>query len=271
MKIANWITSLFDQDGEGNNRGLVPPIIEQQAQENIAPVYAQKRRYPRFAVEDMNVRSKVVFSGKVQISNIGHGGACIISTMPLETGNNVLIKISQEKLGSPLLGTVKWKAQGCSTSVSDDVVPFLCKAGIQFHGVDPSILKEMKGYIKDCGKPDERRPAGPGTQNALRYIFPGHEEAILNYLVTCRVKKISLGGMLIETRNDLKIDRRYPMTLSLPNDAAPVKLIGRVASAIPLGRKESGFDIGIEFCDLAEHDKKRIKKFIVSLLWRHEA
>ena len=88
----------------------------------------------------------------------------------------------------------------------------------------------------------------------------------MNYPVTYPVKKISLGGMLVEADSSFEIEQKYPMAVFLPNQADPVTFRGRIASRIPVKDEKSGhFDIGVEFHNLTESDKLRLNNFITSL------
>jgi len=79
------------------------------------------------------------------------------------------------------------------------------------------------------------------------------------------VKKLSLGGMLIEGTNALKTDSRLGMAITLPGHEI-VKFTGRVASCRSLN--DGGPDrheTGIEFIGMSEANREILKEFIVRL------
>jgi len=84
----------------------------------------------------------------------------------------------------------------------------------------------------------------------------------LNFPASYRVKKISLGGMLIESIGALEIESRIPMELSIHADN-PVEFVGRVASCQVIDKDgQKQYEIGIEFIDLTEKDRAKVASFI---------
>jgi c-di-GMP-binding flagellar brake protein YcgR len=79
------------------------------------------------------------------------------------------------------------------------------------------------------------------------------------------VKKISLGGMLIESESPLEIEERIPMEIILPGDIH-IKFLGRIASSLKVSEVgTSRYNIGIEFIEMPEEDKKKLQEFILVL------
>jgi hypothetical protein len=265
MNIMNWLTSLFGQKPDEGDSNKIQSSLFPREKENISPGYSQKRRYPRFLVEGMDIRSKMIFAEPVHLSNISVGGACIITKMPLNTDNNVLIRINRDRIRRPLLGTIIWESQSGGIPYRENKSLPLYRAGIQFKGITPETLVQLKDFMRISGVPEEKPYVETYKPNALRYVITREEGAILNYPATYTVKKISLSGMLIEANCKLEVEQKYPMALFLPSEGT-VKFNGRIASQIPIPGRESSFDTGIEFCNLIEHEKTRLKRFITSLL-----
>ena len=265
-----WLSSLFggkpDKSSSKAIQGsMIPPV-----KENFSS-FSQKRRYPRFLIKGMDIQSKIICADPIQLSNISTNGACIITRMPLNSGNNVLISINCNRIQHPLLGTVIWESPGGGVFSRDGMSLPLYRAGIQFKGVTPGTLVQLKDFMRIAGVPEEKPYVESDKQSALRYVITREEGAILNYPTTYIVKKISLSGMLVEANCKLEVERKYPMALFLPNENLTVKFNGRIVYQIQLPGKGSSFDTGIEFYDLTENGKIRLKRFISSLLWKHEA
>ncbi len=265
-----WLSSLFGRKIDGSSSKAIQGSVIPSEKENITS-YSQKRRYPRFFIKGMDIQSKIIFAEPIRLTNISVGGACIITGMPLNSGNNVLIRIKRNRIQHPLLGTVIWESPSGGLFCRDGLNLPLYSAGIQFKGVAPGTLVQLKDFMRIAGVPEEKPYVEPDKQSALRYVVTREEEAILNYQTTYIVKKISLGGMLVEANCRLEVEQKYPMTLFLPNEGHPVKFKGRIASQFQLPGSGSSFDIGIEFYNLTEDGRIRLKRFIASLLWRHEA
>jgi hypothetical protein len=71
-----------------------------------------------------------------------------------------------------------------------------------------------------------------------------------------------MGGMLIETGQALKEESKFRMQLLLPEEKRPVVFIGRVASCLETVGKKASYDVGVEFLDMPEKDRARLKEFI---------
>lgn len=285
MKFFNWLKSIrtlflqnlrkksSDTRGErvlkGNNS-----VTEKVSREDVIPhehegppqIYTKKRRYKRFTVEGMDVHAKMIFAEIIELSNISIGGACIITTKTLRPGDNVLIRIADEKIRLPLKCTIIWENASESVDDARESPVVLYKAGIQFKEVSSDTIIHLKDFMRVSGIPDEKKLSDEYKPSALRFKIYRSEKAVLNYPVTYPVKKISLGGMLVEADCALEIEQKYPMAIYLPNEDIPIKFQGRIASRIPIpDEKLDRFDIGIEFLTLAENDKSRLNKFISCL------
>jgi hypothetical protein len=270
MNIMNWLSPLFGRKLNRNSSKAIQGSGIPSGKENSTP-YSQIRRYPRFLVKGIDIQSKIICAEPIQLSNISVGGACIITRMPLNSGNNVLISINRNRIGHPLLGTVIWESQSGGVFCRDGMsLPFY-RAGIQFKGVTAGTIVQLKDFMRIAGVPEEKPYVETDKPSALRYVVTREEGAILNYPTTYTVKKISLGGMLVEANCKLEVEQKYPMALFLPNEGQPVKFNGRIVSQLQLPGRGSSFDTGIEYYNLTEQGKTRLKRFIASLLWKHEA
>ena len=114
--------------------------------------------------------------------------------------------------------------------------------------------------MRGSGVPDDKQLEDAYKPSALRFKVYQNEKAVMSYPMNCPVKKLSLGGMLVESDREFHVEQRYPMAIYLPEDTHPIKFQGRIASQVPI--KNNRNDIGIEFLNLAAHDKSRLNKFI---------
>jgi hypothetical protein len=76
--------------------------------------------------------------------------------------------------------------------------------------------------------------------------------------------KISMGGMLIESKTPFEAEERMPMEFSLPEDNS-IRFLGRVASSTLATDNDAGYKIGIEFIDMSNEDSKKMQEFIRKL------
>lgn len=222
-----------------------------------------KRRYKRFAVEDMALHAKTLFTTEVELLDVSMTGACIVAKKSLKSGDQHLLKLHSKGTVFTLQGVVVWVTlSGSVKNVREEIVP-VYRAGIMFKSLSSDKLVKLKDFMRTFGTPDGEKVLDEYPPTALRFRINASENAVLYYHKTSPVKKISLGGMLMEGYNGIKLEWRAPMALFLPNGNAPLKFRGRVASCIEFrGRRSRHYDIGIEFLDMPEDDKSRLSEFL---------
>ncbi|MEW6570374.1 MAG: PilZ domain-containing protein [Nitrospirota bacterium] len=226
--------------------------------------YEKKRRFPRFSVEGKGVRSKMIFSERAELRNVSIGGACFITSVALRPHKRVLIKIGSERIDEPLKGMSIWTNRNKTVQDSGGERSSY-SIGIEFRDVTSNALIQLKDFMRASGVPEEKS-LGDHQPSPLRYAIIRNEKAVINYPETCRVKKLSLCGMLMETDRELPVEQKYPMALFLPKEDEPIKFHGRIASLIPLtDKKRLLYDTGVEFLDLTESDRSRLEGFITTL------
>ncbi len=221
-----------------------------------------KRRYKRFSVTDMDVRAKTLFASEVELLDISMSGGCVLSRRSLKLGQNCLLKLGCEGNTFALRCAVVWETLCGSERSAEEVVP-LYKTGIAFRKVPSDSLVQLKDFIRLSGMPRELKLADQYAPSALRFSVQSHQKALLYYPKTSPVKKISLGGMLMELYFDISVEKKFPMALFLPNENPPIKFQGRVASCIGMDDRHSKhFDVGIEFLEMTENDRSRMTTFL---------
>jgi hypothetical protein len=237
------------------------PATKQHDALSTEPGYVQKRHYKRFAVQHEGISARFVLADVIELSNISTGGACIVTTGTLNPGDSVLLRLPKEKVSIPLKCTVIWE-QSKEVPEEATVTGNVQKAGLRFSDVDSGTLVRLKDFMRSEGTPCDRSVADHFRPGPLRFGILSGEKAVLNYPATFPVKKISLGGMVVETTSDFAPGQHYHMALYLPHNNRPVKFLGRVASSILCN---DSFDIGIEFIGMHEADHIRLQSFIETL------
>jgi Tfp pilus assembly protein PilZ len=266
MKFFGWLKSIGSRREEAPKDSSVRrETVQMRKQEpnhqkdNSQQAYTKKRRYKRYVVEGMEIQAKMVFAEIVELFNVSTGGACIITTKIVRPGDNIVLRITDENMNRPLKCTIIWEKEA-----EDDTkarLGIFHKAGLQFKGVAPDTLIQLKDYMRGSGVPDDKKLEDAYKSSALRFKVYKNEKAVMSYPLNYPVKKISLGGMLVETDHEFQVEQRYPMAIYLDNH--PIKFQGRIASQIPIKKDQMhNYDIGIEFLNLAAHDKTRLNKFI---------
>jgi hypothetical protein len=225
-----------------------------------------KRRYERFAVEDIALHAKTLFATEIELLDVSMTGACVVTKKSLKLGDQHLLRLHNRATGLTLRGVVVWVMLGGSVkNAREEAVP-VYRAGVTFKNVSSDNLVKLKDFMRTFGIPDGEKVSDQYPPTALRFRIKTTERAILYYHRTSPVKKISLGGMLMEGYNGITLELRAPMALFLPNEDSPLKFRGRVASCIEIpGRRATRYDIGVEFLDMPENDKSRLSEFLHSL------
>lgn len=217
-----------------------------------------KRRFTRFSVEEMGIHAKASFAAEFELLDISLGGARIRGTKSLKVGGNYTLKLECEGTLLPLDCTVVWeKLSGSVKGEEGESIP-LYTAGVEFKDIFTEKFGGLIRFLRDWKILDEQRLKG------LRIRILGRRRAVVNYEETYPVRLISFGGMLVETDRKFEVEKRLPMALLLPGEETALEFKGRVASCLR-GRKEGCFDIGIEFMEISEEDKKRLEGFLETL------
>jgi hypothetical protein len=245
---------------------LVPDKAAQTGPENVVPVattddtlYARRRRHPRYSVERFGIQAHMLFSEEVSLYDVSIGGACIHTTKDLRIGGKHLINIPDGKTPHYIRCRTIWKRE----SISDDNSRQGYMAGLQFQGIAPDELVRLKDFMRIYGVPDEKRTSDNYQPSPLRFMVVSNNKASLKLPTILNVRKISLGGMLIESDSALGLEDRYPVKLPLSHASAAIICKARIASVIPqAGGSKPCFDIGIEFLCMEDADKARLDRFI---------
>ena len=222
--------------------------------------YPKQRRYPRYPLHGMDIHAHMVITEEVDLQNISVNGVCIYTKKHLQPGRTYLLKIRDEKMSRSIKCTAIWIHAICcdDNSMRKEFI-----AGLQFHNIASDEIVRLKDFMRTFGIPDGEKVSDEYLPTALRFRIKTTERAVLYYHKTSPVKKISLGGMLMEGYNEIKLEWRAPMALFLPNENAPLKFRGRVASCIEItGRRSRHYDIGVEFLEMPEHDRFRLSDFL---------
>ncbi len=215
----------------------------------------------------MDINGTMLFADEVQFRDISAGGISLKVDRPLNIGSEYGLRIKDKAKTISVKGRVVWSVL-CESRKTEkgDFVP-LYSAGMKFVSIDSETVSELVLFIKGHTKeaPEEDPRALGGMRLNVRYSITAGGRAILNYPEDYKVKKISLGGMLIGSGFEIGVDSGLSLELFLPNGSF-ISFTGRVASCLPTN--EGGpahYDIGIEFLDMSEQDRERLRAFIDSL------
>jgi Tfp pilus assembly protein PilZ len=84
---------------------------------------------------------------------------------------------------------------------------------------------------------------------------------------------VGLAGIFIERKEALAVDTKAEVEFGVPGNELPIKARCRVAwchkKGTPLKNKQLPAGIGLQFVDMAEADKKRLREHVLDYCRRH--
>jgi c-di-GMP-binding flagellar brake protein YcgR len=208
----------------------------------------------------------MIFATDVTILDISLGGISLKADKRLNLGSEYIIKIRARDEMINLRGEVIWALLSEHRGTPNgDVIP-IYKAGLKFTHLSneksSEIVKLIENYKREverdifaCQLYDKR------LFKRLRIDTPEGATVLRRY-EGCKVKALSLSGMLMESESALNIEDRVPMKLTLAEDKT-ITFQGRVATCdLIAGQIPVFYDMGIEFLEMSEKDKDTLKEFI---------
>ncbi len=227
-----------------------------------------KRRHKRYTLNVAEVNARMMFATDVKVIDISIGGISLKANRRLNIGNEYALKLDDKEKVIPVKGTVVWSALGESKAGPDgDVVP-IYTAGLELADMTAERVTELRNFIEGHKKFKVHKKEGvheiSGDRLNVRFHLDDVDTAVLNIPESCKVRGISLGGLLIECLQDFEAGSIIPMSLFLQDDEL-VRVMGRVASCRgEYGGGRKRYAIGIEFLNLTDKDRQVLTTFIAS-------
>jgi hypothetical protein len=225
---------------------------------------SELRHHKRFIVEGMEINGKMLFATEVFVQNVSITGMSFKADRRLDIGKEYTIRLQDHDKTLAVKGVVVWSSLvGNKEGHDGDSIPVYA-AGMKFTNVLSERIREIISYIEGHEQQVHEQEAGQRLRD-VRFAITNPGKAVLQFPSHYLVKKIGAGGMLIESDQALAQEERFPMELSIPEEA-PISFTGRVASCITIKVKGiEHFDIGIEFIEMAVPNRKKLHDFISML------
>jgi hypothetical protein len=228
----------------------------------------EKRRYKRFKVEVKGIKGEMMLAKDVEIIDISVGGILLKSDKRLNPGNEHVIKLKHKDKVVSVRSRVVWSLLSGSHKNLLGELSLIYTAGMQFINVPNEIINEIAHFIEEYKEEEDKTLSiyiSSEHRLYVRYHIATSEKATLDFNESCKVKQISLSGMLIEGEHAQEIEDRLQMQIFLSEDK-PINLLGRVASCLLISDEgPNHFDIGIEFLEMSTQDEVILKAFVNSL------
>jgi c-di-GMP-binding flagellar brake protein YcgR len=219
-----------------------------------------RRRFKRFTLRVLEIHGRMMAATEVKVDDISIGGIRLRADRRLNIGSEYVLKLEDKNKVISLKGVVVWSSLSeARGGVHGEIVP-IYTAGLKFINISADKITQLLDFIEEHKK-EEIYVMG-STRLNVRFHISDPKKASLNYPARYKVKKISLGGMLIECTQALEVESRIPMELSLQDDT-PITFVGRIASCQAAEEGDpKPYNIGIEFLDLTRKDNEMLTTFI---------
>lgn len=224
----------------------------------------ERRRYKRFKIEGLGIDGKMLFAKNVKILDMSVGGMLVETDKRLNPGSEHILKLRHKDNVIPIKSVVAWCLLGKSEkNPKGEVIP-IYHAGMEFIEVTDETRKKIVRFIEDQKKESDKNIdifQSSGKRLYIRFQIVTPEE-VTDFFESCKIKELSLGGMLIESEHSPEKDNKLQMEVFLPEDE-PIIVTGRIASCHQIKDEDPKlYDLGIEFLEMSDEDRERLEKFI---------
>jgi hypothetical protein len=215
-----------------------------------------KRKYPRYEVE--GVEGTLLFTTHVDILNISISGVALKANRRLEIGREYALKLEYKERTVSINGVVVWSVLSDLTNGPHAEKVPVYKAGMRFTNIISDKMAKLLEFIESHKLTQDERLN-------IRFTIKAPDKAILDGPHNYGVKNMSINGMLIETDMRFEVNVRHPMEIVLEGDRT-IKVLGRVVSCLEVNdRAPKHYAIGIEFIEISDEDRKKLKEFVDTL------
>lgn len=217
------------------------------------------RQYKRFTIEVMNIKGKITVSNRVYVIDINAESLKMKTDLRLNIGSGYVLHFKDDEKSLKLEGEIEWSSISEPIEGPDgDIIP-MYTAGMKFNKISDEVLSVLGYFIEVHNKAEEER------LSCIALHIETSKEASLALFHGYKVKKISLGGMLIGSGLVFAVDSGFPMDITLPGNRH-VQFMGRIASCTIINENDLlPYDIGIAFLEMPEKDKELLREFIRKL------
>jgi Tfp pilus assembly protein PilZ len=224
------------------------------------------RQYKRYSLDIIEIHGKMSLTDKVEILDISLGGIALRADRRLNIGREYLIKLQKKGKTLDVKGTVVRSELSGIEDRDHGEKTSIYTAGLVFKEGFADKIADFLRPIEQTRKKES--PVVVDRRLSVRFNITSSQEKILSFPEHCKVKTISLSGLLIQTDQAVEINSTIPLELSL-NTGKAVMFIGRAVSCTKTEQAgQTNYDIGVEFTDLTEKDRLLLKTFIDYLATR---
>lgn len=226
----------------------------------------EKRRYKRYALDIYDIHGEMLFVKNLKILDISIAGISLKSDKRMNIDREYTLKIIAKDQTLILKGKVVWSLLSENQEgARGDIIP-IYTVGLKFTDVSNERVKEIINFMENHMQEKDRQKniyELSGLRFFARFqIKSSVETPTLHFYEGCEVKKLGLGGILIESEHPIEIENKMFMELTFPQDKV-ITFQGRVASCLLIANTvPQRYDIGVEFLEMSERDRETLVEFI---------
>ena len=233
----------------------------------------ESRNFNRCATEFMKISGKLMFASPVDIIDISLGGIALETNRALKIGTGYMLRLETKDHSISVRGGVVWSTLRGSTQTAEGKIVPLYATGMRFNDLATEKINDLIEFIESHKL--EQDSIKLHSMSGLRFNMRYHLTANCEFMLTCPedflVKKISLGGMLIETEHAFEVEQKLPMVIFLPGECE-ISFTGRIASCIPIETAEpKRVAMDIEFLNMQKENAEKLTGFISMLSQRNSS
>jgi hypothetical protein len=216
------------------------------------------RRYKRFSVDVMNIKGRMTVSSRVDVLDINAGRIKLKTDLRLNVDTEYVLHLQTEERSLKLKGLVEWSSISEPVRGLDDEIIPMYTAEMTFSPDSGGNLSELHYFTEIFHTDEEERLSGLVLQ------ISEQENALIDQHREYKVKKVSLGGMLIGSAGAFEVDCVFPMELTLPGGKI-INFKGRITSCNPAHNSMLPNEMGIAFTEMPDQGREILDKFLRSL------
>jgi Tfp pilus assembly protein PilZ len=222
------------------------------------------RLHQRFAADVLDMHGMAAHIKVVRILDMSLNGISLKIDSRLDVGRTCILKINREGRVLNIKSIVVWSLLDNHIKVLNNFIP-IYRVGLKFIDIPKKQMIEVIRFIVKLKQKIDKQMdilAASGLRQRVRFQIEAPEKALLVCRKDYKIKNLSLGGMLIESQDQLDIGETLYMKI-IPQKGKSIKVSGKVVSHFLIEKSNhANCDVGIEFCDMLEKDREMLKEVI---------
>jgi len=221
----------------------------------------------RFTADILDICGKSSYASNVRVLDMCISGIALKTVRNLEAGSECILQIKGKEKTLITKAVVIWSSPGGNIkTLKGNTLP-IHKIGMKFTDVSDDKAKEIADFIEKQrreGDKDTNLLPLSGSRVYVRFQIESLEKTMLISLKNHKIRNISLGGMLMGSSDALDIGSKLSLEI-IRSENRSIRVLGRVVSCRTAQDAHEGYDVGIEFLEMADKDTEMLRELICLL------